>query len=151
MNGREDERERDEGQSVPRHRIDDRLRTEPSRESLCSEPVRRRDHAVGRREQTRPPEAEVRPHRDLPGKPVVDSRLRHDDEERVGERLARDHRRDGPPEREPAVHDRERSEHVHHRVQEEREVDREEIAPAGGAELRGDRLDAELLDGRHES
>ena len=50
VNGREDERERDEGQSVSRHRIDDRLRTEPSRESLCSEPVRRRDHAVGRRE-----------------------------------------------------------------------------------------------------
>ena len=84
-----------------------------------------------------------------PGRPWSTPDLGDGKQEGEGERLAGHHRRHRPPERQAPGDDRERAEHVHHRVEEEGEVDREEVAPADGAELGRDRLDAVLLDPGH--
>ena len=143
------ERHRNERRPVAAERDDDRLDPERAGERLRREPVRRGDHPVRRAEAPRAPEAEAGAHRHLARQPVVDARLGDDDEQAERERLAEHRRRDRPRERQAAVDDGERAQDVHDRVEEEREVDREEIGPADRPQLGRDRLDAVLLDCRH--
>ena len=149
MHGAETEGERDEPQSVAGHRTVERLDGERSRQRLGGEPVRRGDHAVRRGQQARAPVAEVRPHLHGPRQAVVHARLGDDAQHRVGERLADHHREHRPPQRQTTVDDGEGAEHVHDGVEEEREVDREEVAPPRGLLLLRNRLDAVFLDRRH--
>src|SRR5439155_9700852 len=112
-------------------------------------PVRRGDHAVRRAEEPCAPEAQSCPQRDLPGKTVVDPDLRNREEHGESERLARDHGQHSPGKRQAALSDRERPEHVHDGIEEKREVDREQVAPADHAELPRNRFDAVPLDGHY--
>ena len=146
MERRDAERDRDERRLAAAHRLDDRLDRVAGRDRLGREPVRRRDDAVRRTEDAGTPEPERRPRRHLAGEPVVDSDLCDRDHHRVGERLPEHHRQHRPPEWEPEPGDGDRAEHVHHRVEEEREIDREEIAPADRAQISRDWLDAVPLD-----
>ena len=143
------ERDRDQRRLPAAHRLHDGLDRVAGRDRLGSEPVGRGDHAVGRAEEAGAPETEARARGHLAGEPVVDADLGDRDHHRVRERLPEYHRQHRPPERQAEAGDRDRAEHVHHRVQEEREVDREEVPPAGRPQLGRDRLDPVLLDRRH--